>query len=272
MAPILLILSGVFIMLSPVLLTMMNNSDQAGTSQDYSESISQADPAELDAERARAFEWNASQDFRVAGDPWTIQPDLQGTEYQTYLEQLSVNPVMSRIQVPSAEIDLPVYHGTEETTLSHGVGHLFGTALPVGGMGTHTVLTGHTGIATATLFDNLVGVQSGDLMSVETLGETLFYRVTQTQTVLPEDTESIRPIADQELLTLITCTPYGVNSHRLLVTGERVLDGDAHAMPDQLRTPGLQGWMYLALGLSALLLLLLMGWMLWVRKNKARKN
>lgn len=267
--PIFLVIIGLLIMLAPVVTTTLKNADQQRVAQAYSELITELDTTVLDQERARAHEWNSSEEFRISGDPWMVDPDEESPAYQRYLEQLDLNPVMARLFVPTAGIDLPVYHGTSEAVLSRGVGHLFGTAMPVGGVGTHTVLTGHTGIATSTLFDNLIDVQEGDLMSVEALGDTLVYKVTDIQTVLPEETESIRPVADRELLTLITCTPYGINSHRLLVTGERVFGEEAAKINDQSKQGLLQWWMYLAIGLSALIILIMLIWLL--RRRKGRK-
>lgn len=271
-APVFLILLGLIIMLSPVMLTMVHNHGQQSAVGEYTESIHRAEPTDLDRERVAAQEWNASQALPVPGDPWTIQPDLQSQRYQDYLGQLDLEPMMARLQVPGVQIDLPVYHGTAETALSRGVGHLFGTDLPVGGTGTHTVLTGHTGMSTATLFDNLTDVRVGDLMSVEILGETLVYRTTRIQTVLPDETDSLRPVAGQELLTLITCTPYGLNSHRLLVTAERVPAEEAMILPEQSRGRGLQDWMYLAIGLSVLIVVLFIACLMWSRRKKQRRN
>lgn len=270
--PVLLLLLGLLIMLSPVVLSMVHNHAQQHTAGEYSTSLRQVEAGHLAAERAAARDWNATRDPRIAGDPWTIQPDLQSQRYQDYLGQLDLAPVMARLQVPGIGIDLPVYHGTEETTLARGVGHLFGTDLPVGGAGTHTVLTGHTGMSTATLFDNLTEVRVGDLMSVDTLGETLVYRTIRIQTVLPDETDSLHPVAGRELLTLITCTPYGQNSHRLLVTAERVSGEEAAPHPEQSRNRGLQDWMYLSIGSSALIVLLFLVCVMWSRSRHRERN
>ncbi|GAB3815921.1 hypothetical protein GCM10028820_14310 [Tessaracoccus terricola] len=115
-----------------------------------------------------------------------------------------------------------VYHGTSDETLMMGVGHLEGTALPVGGVGMHSVLTAHRGLASATMFDRLNELGIGDEFSIEVFGEVLSYQVRATQVVQPEDTETLFPEVGSDLVTLVTCTPLGVNSHRILVTAERV--------------------------------------------------
>ena len=157
---------------------------------------------------------------------------------------MDIDPVMARIVIPSIHVSLPVYHGTETRTLADGVGHLFGTSLPIGGPSTHAVLTGHTGLSTATMFDNLTQDKKGDAFYVSSLGQTLKYEVVDITVVKPEETDSLRKVPGRYLITLITCTPYGVNSHRLLVTGERVpmddptaaADEEAEALPAPMQT------------------------------------
>lgn len=252
-APILLVLVGIGMMLAPVVSTQYQNIQQAQTARDYSEQMGQHNTAELQAQWESAGRWNASISTPATGDPWLDpQPDAD-PHYLSYLQELNITPVMARIRVPSVQIDLPVYHGTSEQTLSHGVGHLYGSALPVGGPDTHAVLTGHTGITTATLFDNLIDVVDGDLLLVDVLGDTLAYRVDQIRVVLPHEVGALHVRADADLLTLITCTPYGVNTHRLLVTGERV---ELDAVDEPVAGMPWQPWMLWAVALSALTLLL----------------
>lgn len=149
-------------------------------------------------------------------------PRGDGDDYRSMLRG-DPTGIMARLRVPSIDLDLPVFHGTSDQTLLKGVGHLEGTALPVGGVGTRSVLTGHRGLATAALFTHLDQVRKGDLFSIEVLGEVFAYRVTDTVVVAPDDTKKIAPVAGQDLVTLVTCTPLGINTHRILVTGERVV-------------------------------------------------
>lgn len=263
--PILLVLTGIGIMLAPVVNTQLHNFEQSRIAREYAAEMTQLNTRLLEAERDRARDWNASTSIPIAGDPWTSEADHLDPAYQEYLQQLDITPVMARIRVPSVQIDLPVYHGTDEHTLAHGTGHLYGTSLPVGGQGTHAVITGHTGITTATLFDNLIDVTEGDLMAVDVLNETLVYRVTQIKTVLPHETESLQRDGDRDLLTLLTCTPYGVNTHRLLVTGERVTDV---TLPAQDTGFLWQPWMLQALAVSAALVFL----MIFVGIHRHRKE
>lgn len=153
--------------------------------------------------------------------------------------------MMARIKIPSIDLDLPVYHGTSDETLARGIGHLEGTSLPVGGAGTHAVLTGHRGLATATLFTNLNKVEVGDTFTIEVLDQVLTYRLSDTKVVDPDQTESLQPVEGKDLVTLVTCTPLGINSQRILVTGERITptpqeDVDAAGVPPDI--PGFPWW------------------------------
>ncbi|WP_087014054.1 class C sortase [Leucobacter sp. 7(1)] len=165
-----------------------------------------------------------------------------------YWKLLNADPTgtMARLRVPSIDLDLPVYHGTSDATLLKGVGHLQGTSLPTGGEGTRSVLTGHRGLANATMFTNLDRVKKGDTFSVEVLGEVFTYRVFDLKVVAPEDTEEIRAVPGKDLMTLITCTPLGVNTHRILVTGERVTPtpaGDLESAGKKPEVPGFPWWL-----------------------------
>lgn len=129
--------------------------------------------------------------------------------------------MMCYLEIPCINVNLPVFHGTAASTLERGIGHLEGSSLPVGGKSTHAVLTGHTGLNNAKLFTDLTEVKEGDLFFLHTLGKDLAYRVIETEVVLPEETQDLLIRKGKDVVTLITCTPYGVNSHRLFVTGIR---------------------------------------------------
>lgn len=159
--------------------------------------------------------------------------------------------LMARIRIPSIKVDLPIYHGTSDAVLEHGIGHLEGTALPVGGLSTHSVVTGHRGLATSELFTNLNKIVVNDTFTVEVFGEVLTYRVTETIVVAPEDTESLFIQPGKDLMTLVTCTPLGINSHRILVTGERIIPtplSDIDASGETPDVPGFPWWMFIAGG------------------------
>lgn len=169
----------------------------------------------------RYNEW-LSQTQVILTDPFTRTETSEGEP--NYYEALSfdVSGYMGTIEIPAISVNLPIYHGTDVTVLEHGVGHLETSSFPVGGVGTHAVLAGHTGLNSAKMFTDLVDLEKEDLFFIHILDETLAYEVNEISVVEPSDTGSLAIRPEKDLVTLVTCTPYGVNSHRLLVTGERV--------------------------------------------------
>ncbi|KAB1645297.1 class C sortase [Gulosibacter chungangensis] len=152
---------------------------------------------------------------------------------------------MGRLLYEDLAIDLPIYHGTSDEILEHGVGHLEGTSLPVGGVGTRSVLTAHRGLPSATLFTNLDKAEMGDTFTVSVLDEVLTYKVVEIQVIKPEETQEIVADPDRDLITLVTCTPLGINSHRILVTAERITPtpiGDIESAAAEPNLPGFPWW------------------------------
>lgn len=171
----------------------------------------------------------------------------EGVGEFTYRDVLNANQsgVMGRVTIDAIDVDLPIYHGTDHETLLKGAGHLEGSHLPVGGEGTRTVITAHRGLASSTLFTDLDRIDVGDRFTVTVLGEVLTYEVRETRVVEPDDTDTLRSEPGRDLTTLITCTPLGINSHRILVTGERVLPtpvGDLAAANADPSIPGFPWW------------------------------
>ena len=141
--------------------------------------------------------------------------------------------IMGYVSVPKINVTLPIYHGTDSGTLERGIGHLLGTSLPIGGDSTHSVLTAHSGMASQRMFSDLPQLKEGDVFYLEVLNDTLAYQVDQIKTVLPHDTTYLGIEAEQDLCTLVTCTPFGVNSHRLLVRGHRIPYEEAETIIQQ---------------------------------------
>lgn len=221
--PLLFVLAGILVLVYPVVATQYNNTKQREFAETYNSAINEIPAADLSAQLAAARAYNDTINGVPILDPYLDAVEHPESEaYDAYTRQLSETEVMARLRVPSARIDLPVRHGTTEDAISSGVGHLYGTSLPVGGVGTHSVLTSHTGLSKATLFDHLIDVAEGDLFFIDVSGETLAYKVDQIKVVLPEEIGDLVPVAGRDYVTLFTCTPYAVNSHRLLVRGERV--------------------------------------------------
>lgn len=269
-APPILLLAGILVLLYPVFATQYNNARQERIASEFSAVAENAGPDAVAESLRRADEYNLKASESPILDPW-LDAQRPGTaQYQDYLSQLNLNDVMATIKIPSIDVNLPIYHGTDTATLDKGIGHLFGTALPVGGESTHTVLTGHTGLGNATMFDQLTSVKMGDYFYIETAGRHLKYQVTDIRVVLPHETESLNKVEGKDLATLITCTPYGVNTHRLLVTGERVpMDEEAVAAEAaQVKGSVMKPWM-IAVLVSVVVILGIAG-VIWLRSRKRK--
>ena len=214
-----LLLGGIAAVAYPMVSSwyIANHRSEAGSSYDAAVA---AEQNVLDTIRAAAVKWNRQL---ANGEIDPLKPEENG-----YTEQLVLDGVdaMGYIEIPAISVTLPIYHGVSSTALSKGVGHMPQSSLPVGGATTHTVLSAHTGMAGNPGFSDLETLREGDIFSLHVLGGVLNYRVTEIQTVLPAQVEHIQIQHGQDLCTLITCTPFGVNSHRLLVTGERVEAAD----------------------------------------------
>ncbi len=187
------------------------------------QSVYSTDEATLAAEREKAVTYNQQLlDGRaVVTDPFDPDAERPTDEDYDNVLNLSGDGVMATINIPKIHVELPIYHTTDTDVLEHGVGHLEGTSVPIGGESTHCVLSGHTGLPSMKIFDNLDQLEVGDYFVISVLGEDHAYRVTSVEVVLPDETDSLVIEQGRDLCTLVTCTPYGVNTHRLLVHAER---------------------------------------------------
>lgn len=265
--PVIIILAGLMVLMYPVVATQWNNRVQEQVAKQYEEDLVEAPPEQINQALEAAKGYNRSHTDGPILDPWLARISEDNLDYQEYEKHLEGVSAMSQLAIPAIDVRLPVYHGTRDDTLQKGLGHLYGSALPTGGEGFHSVITGHTGLTNATLFDDLVDVEVGDAIYLSTFGERMKYEVYDIEVVLPEETDSLRAEEGRDLLTLITCTPYGINTHRLLVHAERVpMDPDEAAVLDE-STSTVQWWMW-ALGLLALLILLGLAWWIWREKQK----
>nr|WP_272929003.1 class C sortase [Leucobacter chromiireducens] len=244
----LLALAGVVLLQLPSIATWFSQRDYSQEIMGLNRESSSADEARRQTALAAARAYNEQlTGAAVVAAGQRIPQAVESSADEEYTRLLAADStgLMARIKIPSIDVDLPIYHGTSDDVLEQGVGHLEGTALPVGGPTTHTVLTAHRGLAKAALFDNLDQVQEGDTFTVETWGEVLTYRVTETQVVKPDETQSLYPVLGEDLATLVTCTPLGINTHRILVTGERVTPtpiGDLNAAGEDPTVPGFPWW------------------------------
>ena len=212
---------AVMILLYPIVANKLAERNQSVVIGSYEGTIDKQSEKALRKERKKCDDYNVSL-FKhkvMLTDPFDVNaPDFPDVKYDALL---TMDEAMAYVEIPKIDVNLPVYHGTEEEVLSKGVGHLKGTSLPVGGTGTHAVLSAHCGLPTAELFTYLEKLEIGDLFYVTSLGEKMAYRVDDINIVTPDDTKLLRINPERDLVTLITCTPYAVNTHRLLVRGER---------------------------------------------------
>ncbi|MGI6216835.1 MAG: class C sortase [Coriobacteriales bacterium] len=210
---------GLLILLYPTISNLYNSSRQSEMVASYDAKIAEMTPEDFDAEWAKVDAYNA--EIARMGIYFTSS----NTElHNQYLETADIlgNGMMGHIQIPKIGVDLPIYHGTSDDVLAFGVGHMEGSSLPGGGPSTHVVLSGHRGLPTSKLFTDLDQLEEGDIFLIYTLDRTCAYKVDQIRIVLPNDVEDLEIIPGEDLCTLVTCTPYGINSHRLLVRGHRV--------------------------------------------------
>lgn len=242
-----LLVIGVLIMAYPVISTQYNNYHQRKFAQQYVHQVTEIDSTEADEIFERAQKYNQNITGVPVLDPWLLKAaaDPGSKAYKEYAQQLNRTEIMARLRVPRVDIDLPVYRGTTDDVLAHGVGHLYGTAVPVGGEGTHSVLTGHTGLATATLFDHLVDVVDGDVFYIDVVGKTLAYKVNQIKIIDPDEVSDLTKVEGKDYVTLLTCYPYAVNSHRLIVRGERIPYDPGKDKKDDFWKPKMEPWMWL---------------------------
>ena len=222
LAPLLVFAAGAGIFLYPAVSNFLAERAQTNVIRSYQAAVDESNRQKLEEEWQKAEEYNEN----LAGDP-VHDPFVMGSGYvlpDNYEEVLNLNGdgVMGYLEIPKIDVELPIYHGTSEEVLEKGAGHLEATALPIGGKNRHPVISAHRGLPSAELFTRLYEMEIGDWFYLSVLDETLAYEVDKITVIEPEELEFLTPEENRDLLTLLTCTPYGVNTHRLLVRGTRV--------------------------------------------------
>ena len=222
------------ITLYPMISTWYNERHQAEVHIHYQEKVEQVDNTKLIEAKELAVAYNqtilpGAQDE----DSFSKEALLSASENYGSLLNLAGDGIMGYVEVPTINVTLPIFHGTNNSTLERGVGHLLGSSLPVGGESTHSVLTAHSGMASQKMFSDLDRLKIGDIFFLDVLGEKLAYQVDQIKTVLPYDTTFLQTEIGNDLCTLVTCTPFGVNTHRLLVRGTRIEYEEAEVIVEE---------------------------------------
>ncbi len=253
-----ILMVGVCLLLYPTLSDWWNSFHQSRAIASYVEHVEELDSATYEQLLSDARIYNET----LVGKSGRF--DMTNAEQEKYESLLNVagNGMMGYLEIPSIKCQLPIYHGTNEATLQIAAGHIEGTSLPVGGEGTHCVLSGHRGLPSAQLFTNLDKLVAGDTFTIHVLNETLTYEVDQIRIVLPDELDNLEIEEGKDYCTLVTCTPYGINSHRLLVRGYRIENPNdaqtAHITNDALQIDPLIVAPVVAMPLLLVLLILLL--------------
>ena len=273
---ILVILLGAGAAAYPLIASINNEHTQSLVQTEYEEKLQQLDTSEIDAALAAAREYNKTISTVQIEDVDKIKESLP--PYEDLLN-LANNGIMGYIMIPAINIDLPIYHGTTGAAMEKGAGHMEGTSLPVGGIGTHAVISAHSGMASAKLFTDLDKLELGDMFFITVCNQKLAYEVDNIAVVEPTDIDLIRIDTQQDYVTLLTCTPYGVNTHRLLVRGHRVeMAEEAIAEVEEKAKPEGSTWIEkyeqgILIGIAIFLGLLLIALLVYfIKRLKQRKD
>lgn len=250
------LLIGITLLLYPSVANYWNTYHSARTIMDYSETVANMDKEDYKKIMQSARDYNAR--LAETGIKWM----MTDAERAAYNKELAIDDsgIIGFVSIPKFHIRVPIFHGTEEETLQTAIGHIEGSSLPVGGKSTHTLISGHRGLPSARLFTDLDKVKEGDTWTITVLNETMTYECDQIRIVLPDDLSDLRIEEGKDLCTLITCTPYGVNTHRLLVRGHRVpnANGSADVTADAIQIEPIYIAPFLAGPILIILLLILL--------------
>ena len=215
---ILIFLAAAGLTAYPLISNYVNDKYQSVVRSNYARQVDEMDDTAVQDARAAAQAYNNSlSPLRYNREA----VEEASVDYDSLLD-ITGSGIMGCVEIPKLGLNLPIYHGTSESVLEQGVGHLVGSSLPIGGEGCHSILTGHSGVAGKKLFSDIDQLHTGDVYYLHVLDETLAYQVTEINKVLPHETELLTPVSGEDLCTLVTCYPYGVNTHRLLVRGSRI--------------------------------------------------
>lgn len=264
-------LAGFLLLLYPLISNMVHQRQQSDAVASYDSAVSNRSEEEIQEILNQATEYNnmlfQSNGAIVDNMDTSI---LSDESYNSLLNQ--ANGIMGSIEIPKINVDLPIYHGTEDDILSVGVGHIQGTSLPVGGENTHCVLSGHRGLPGSSLFTRLDEMKEGDLFFLSVMGETLAYKVYDIQVVDPDNTEVLEITAGKDDVSLVTCTPYGLNTHRLVVTGERVPYEESEYNSIGSELPSLRELLFIAIPFVLLAVAGGLKFKDWRKKKHAQEN
>ena len=263
--------SGFLLLCYPLVGNYVQRQHQERAVADYQTGVDTGSEEERQAEISKANEYNDMLFQSHGAIVDNLDTSILSEESYQSLLDVSGTGVMGSIEIPKIDVDLPIYHGTSDEVLDLGVGHLEGSSLPIGGESTKSILTGHRGLPGSSLFTRLDEMEEGDLFFLDVMGETLAYKVCDIITILPEDVESLEIEAGTDKVSLITCTPYGINTHRLVVTGERVPYEEAEYNNIMSELPSIRELAFMILPFALLGMVIIIKIVDW-RKSKHEKQ
>ena len=263
--------SGFLLLCYPLVGNYVQRQHQERAVADYQTGVDTGSEEERQAEISKANEYNDMLFQSHGAIVDNLDTSILSEESYQSLLDVSGTGVMGSIEIPKIDVDLPIYHGTSDEVLDLGVGHLEGSSLPIGGESTKSILTGHRGLPGSSLFTRLDEMEEGDLFFLDVMGETLAYKVCDIVTILPEDVESLEIEAGTDKVSLITCTPYGINTHRLVVTGERVPYEEAEYNSIMSELPSIRELAFMILPFALLGMVIIIKIVDW-RKSKHEKQ
>ncbi len=263
------------LILYPIISTRINARYASEIQTSYEAVIEYTENSELLAAKEAAIRYNESiTPGTTDTDSYSQEALLAASQDYENLLNIAGDGIMAYVQIPKIGVQLPVYHGTNNDSLDRGIGHLLGSSLPVGGSSTHSILTAHSGMASQKMFSDLPQLEVGDIFYLKVLGETLAYQVDQINTVLPHDTTYLSIEQDRDLCTLVTCTPFGVNTHRLLVRGERIPYEEAEIIEETTQEVIVEStWEQhylkgIAIGFGVVIILAIAGCVVWLIRRR----
>ncbi|NWO15096.1 MAG: class C sortase [Virgibacillus sp.] len=268
---IIIFLAGLGVFSYPIISNILSTTAHQSAIKEYEQTVEKMDKKEIEEERKQATEHNKKLEGSDVDfvDPYS-EEGSEGNKVagnKSYYDALNVGKTIGSIEIPKIGTNLPIYHGTGEDVLSKGVGHMENSSFPTGEKGTHSVLTAHRGLPSAKLFRNLDELKKGDQFYVDVLDEKYAYEVYDVVIVLPHETQWLQTEDDEEYMTLLTCEPYMLNTHRMLVKGKRIPYDEAKAEETEAVTEPFNYW-YIAGGAGLLVIFILFWWL----KCQKRKN
>ncbi len=264
---VLVIFAGLSLLLYPSVSNYVNSLDHRRVIEQYDEQVEQIDTEQYKELLDAAIKYN--ERLADSDSSLTVLANEDRQEYESLLDVTGTG-IMGYVEIPSVKIYLPIYHGTDDLVLQKGVGHLVGSSLPVGGESAHSILSGHRGLPSSRLFTDIDKLRVGDIFTVKVLNESFTYQVDRIETILPTELSSLKIEHGQDYCTLMTCTPYGVNTHRLLVRGHRVATpvDDVGISLAQTKARIIDTRIVMLIVSAAVLLIYIVGALIYYRKKR----